>query len=166
MDIQIDTREHKSELNRITAQLDRLGVSYFVSKLYVGDYQSLDNPRLVIDRKKDLQELIGNITQQHERFREELIRARDHGIKIIILCEHGDGINSLEDVFFWRNPRLDMMDWKVVDGKPKRVQKYPKATTGQSLYKAMQSVENEYGVEFRFCDKENVGENILKLLDG
>ena len=51
MDIQIDSREHKKEYERITKQLDDLGVNHFRSKLYVGDYQSLDIPRLVIDRK-------------------------------------------------------------------------------------------------------------------
>ena len=69
MTIQIDTREHKAEAERIDRQLDAMGVEHFRSKLYVGDYQSLDNGRLVIDRKKDLSELCGNVTQQHERFR-------------------------------------------------------------------------------------------------
>lgn len=52
MTIQIDSREHKWELARIQRQLTALGCKTIVSKLYVGDYQSLDNPRLVIDRKK------------------------------------------------------------------------------------------------------------------
>ena len=86
MQIQIDSREHKREVARVKKQLDELGVDYFTSKLYVGDYMSLDNPRLVIDRKKDLLEICGNVCQQHERFRNELIRAKEHGIKIIVLC--------------------------------------------------------------------------------
>ena len=71
MTIQIDSREHKWELARIQRQLTSLGCKTIVSKLYVGDYQSLDNPRLVIDRKKDLLELCSNVTQQHERFQRE-----------------------------------------------------------------------------------------------
>lgn len=51
-------------------------------KLYCGDYQSLDNAKLCIDRKKDLQELCGNVCQQHERFKAELIRAREAGIQL------------------------------------------------------------------------------------
>ena len=77
MMIQIDTREHKWERARIEMQLSRLGVKTIASKLYVGDYQSWDNPRLVLDRKKNLLELGGNVTQQHERLQRELIRARD-----------------------------------------------------------------------------------------
>ena len=106
MTIQIDSREHKWELARIQRQLTALGCKTIVSKLYVGDYQSLDNPRLVIDRKKDLLELCGNVTQQHERFQRELTKAQEAGIRLIILIEHGGDIQSLEDVYFWDNPRL------------------------------------------------------------
>ena len=49
MVIQVDTREHKSEWERIQSQFDSLGVQYFRSKLYCGDYQSLDNAKLCID---------------------------------------------------------------------------------------------------------------------
>ena len=105
MEIIVDTREHKAEAERIQKQLDALGHKTFRSKLFVGDYQSLDNARLVVDRKKDLQELCGNVCQQHERFTNELRRAKENGIKLIILCEHG-GIKDLSDVQWWINPRL------------------------------------------------------------
>ena len=164
MQIQIDSREHKSELKRIQKQLDRLDVSYFVSKLYVGDYMSLDNPRLVIDRKKDLLELCGNVTQQHERFRDELIRAMEHGIKIVVLCEHGDDIQELEDVIFWVNPRSEEMEWRMVNGHPMKVYKYPKATRGDQLYKSLCTIKDRYGVEFRFCNKTETGAKIVEIL--
>lgn len=166
MQIQIDSREHKKELNRITKQFDSLNVGYFVSKLYVGDYMSLDNPRLVIDRKKDLQEIIGNVTTQHERFRNELIRAQEYNIKLIVLCEHGNGITDLSDLIFWDNPRLRMGEWKMKDGHPVKELKYPKATTGSQLYKALRTIQDRYGVEFRFCDKNNTGAEIVRLLGG
>ena len=151
MVIQIDTREHKFELARIQRQIERLGVKTINSKLYVGDYQSLDNPRLVIDRKKDLQEICGNVCQQHERFQKELMRARDAGIRIIILCEHGKDITCLEDVYFWDNPRI---------------QQSPKATTGETLYKTLRTISDRYGVEFVFCDKRQTGKRIIELLGG
>lgn len=166
MQIQIDSREHKSELPRITKQFDHLGIGYFVSKLYVGDYMSLDNPRLVIDRKKDLQELIGNVTQQHERFRAELIRAKEHGIHIVILCEHGGDIATLDDLIFWHNPRLSQGTWKMQDGHPVKVLKHPKATTGQQLHKALTTMAERYDVEFAFCDKKHTGAEIVRILGG
>ena len=150
MTIQIDSREHKWELARIQRQLTAAGCKTIVSKLYVGDYQSLDNPRLVIDRKKDLLELCGNVCQQHERFQKELVRAMDAGIQIIILCEHGEEIRRLEDVYFWDNPRL---------------KDSPKATTGESLYKSLMTIKNRYNVRFEFCTKAETGKRIMELLN-
>lgn len=150
MVIQIDSREHKWELARIQRQLTAAGCKTIVSKLYVGDYQSLDNPRLVIDRKKDLLELCGNVCQQHERFQKELVRAMDAGIQIIILCEHGKEIKRLEDVYFWDNPRL---------------KDSPKATTGESLYKSLMTIKNRYNVRFEFCTKAETGKRIMELLN-
>lgn len=151
MTIQIDSREHKWELARVQRQLTALGCKTIVSKLYVGDYQSLDNPRLVIDRKKDLQEICGNVTQQHERFQRELLRAQEAEIQLIILIEHGDDIQSLEDVYFWDNPRLS---------------KSPKATTGKSLYRSLCTIRDRYNVRFEFCTKRETGQKIMELLDG
>lgn len=166
MELQIDSREHAKELARITKQFDRIGVKYFKSKLYVGDYMSLDNPRLVIDRKKDLLELCGNVTQQHERFRDELIRAKEHGIKIVVLCEHGDDIQELEDVIFWVNPRSEETEWRMVDGHPAKVFKYPKATKGDQLYKSLCTIAERYGVKFVFCNKRQTGAKIVEILGG
>lgn len=149
MTIQIDTREHKFELARVQRQIEKKGVKTINSKLYVGDYQSLDNPRLVIDRKKDLQELCSNVCQQHERFRRELVRAQEAGINLIILVEHGGDIRELEDVFFWDNPRI---------------KDSPRATTGQALYRSLLTIRDRYGVRFEFCDKRHTGERIVELL--
>ena len=106
---------------------------------------------MVIDRKKDLQEICGNVTQQHERFQRELLRAQEAEIQLIILIEHGDDIQSLEDVYFWDNPRLS---------------KSPKATTGKSLYRSLCTIRDRYNVRFEFCTKRETGQKIMELLDG
>lgn len=165
MTIQVDTREHKSEWERIQSQFNQLGVDYIRSKLWVGDYMNLDNPRVIVDRKKDLQELIGNVTTQHERFIRELSNAQEKGIKLYILCEHGEDIRDLIDVYFWDNPRLHITRWITMDGKPRKVKKYPKATKGESLYKSLKTIETKYGASFVFCDKHETGYQIVKLLE-
>lgn len=147
--ILVDTREHQSEWERIKAQFDKLGIKYDRSKLYVGDYQAVNNSLLVVDRKQSLNELCSNVCQQHERFRKELIRAQDAGIKIVILCEHGNGIHCLEDVYFWVNPRI----------------KYSKnALGGQRLFKILNTIKHRYGVEFQFCTKNQTGKRIAEIL--
>lgn len=149
MTIQIDTREHKFELARVQRQIERRGVKTFLQKLDVGDYMNVDNPKLIIDRKQDLQEVISNITHQHSRFQRELIRAMKSDVQLILLIEHGQDIQSLEDVWFWENPRLE---------------KSPKATTGEKLYKAMVTMQKEYGIRYEFCTKRETGKRIVELL--
>lgn len=166
MQVQVDTREHAKEWERIKGQFDDLGVQYFRSKMYVGDYQSLDNPRLVIDRKKDLQEICGNVCQQHERFKAELLRAKEQGIKLVILCEHGADIKSLEDVYFWQNPRKYQIRWKTVNGKRVKDVISAKAVDGNQLYKSLCTIRDRYNVDFVFCQKEETGQKIIEILCG
>lgn len=151
MIVQIDTREKQKAIKNILKEFDNQGVKHISSKMYVGDYVSLDNSRLVIDRKRNLQELCVNVCQDHKRFKEELIRAQESGIKLIILCEHGGNIKTLEDVNNWVNPRL---------------KKSPLAVSGPRLFKILYTMSKTYGVDFVFCNKLQTGKVILDLLNG
>lgn len=161
MTIQIDSREKARAIKKIVAEFDRNNIEYFSSKLYVGDYMSLDNPRLIIDRKQNLSELCVNVCQDHDRFRAELLRAMENNIQLIILVEHGEGIRSLEDVIFWKNPRRHKQirtedGWKTVETK---------ATTGQTLYHILSTMQRKYGVEYEFCSKDETGRRIIEILE-
>ena len=164
MDIQIDTREKQRAIRKIVKTFDDHGVKHFSSKLLVGDYMSLDNPRLIIDRKQSLQELCGNVCQQHERFKAELIRAREADIQLIILCEHGPDIKSVGDVYFWENPRKHKAIWRTVNGKRVKTVISDKAVDGCQLYKSLCTIRDKYGVRFEFCTKEETGRRIVELL--
>lgn len=147
--IQIDTREHSYERKRIEGQFDRLGQLHFSSKLYVGDYCFFTAPQYVVDRKQNLLELCQNVCQEHERFKAELVRALEHGIHITIVCEHGEGIKTLEDVYWWQNPRRA---------------ESPKATNGEQLYKSLCTIKERYGVDFIFCEPSETGQVIIEEL--
>lgn len=164
MDIQIDSREKARAIRKIVKTFDESGVKYFSSKLLVGDYMSLDNPRLIIDRKQNLQELCGNVCQQHERFKRELLRAMDAGIQLIILVEHGQGINNIEDVYFWKNPRKHEVRFRTVNGKKERYVVSTKAVDGNQLYKSLCTIRDRYDVRFEFCEKKDTGKKIIELL--
>ena len=164
MIIQIDSREKARAIKKIVAEFDSQGIKHPVSKLMVGDYMNYDNPRLIIDRKQNLTEVCSNVCQQHERFRREIIRAQEMGIKLIFLVEHGKGIKSLEDVIWWSNPRKhkriqdpNTHRWKTIETN---------AMEGETLYKILCTMQNKYGVEFLFCEKENTGKEIIRLLSG
>lgn len=164
MDIQIDSREKARAIRKIVKTFDDNGVKHFSSKLLVGDYMSLDNPRLIIDRKQNLQELCGNVCQQHERFKRELLKAMDAGIQLIILIEHGKDIKSIEDVYFWKNPRKHEVRWRTVNEKKERYVAPSKAVDGNQLYKSLCTIRDRYNVRFEFCEKNDTGKKIIELL--
>lgn len=164
MDIQIDSREKARAIRKIVKTFDDNGVKHFSSKLLVGDYMSLDNPRLIIDRKQNLQELCGNVCQQHERFKRELLKAMDAGIQLIILIEHGKDIKSIEDVYFWKNPRKHEVRWRTVNGKKEKYVASSKAVDGNQLYKSLCTIRDRYNVRFEFCEKNDTGKKIIELL--
>ena len=96
------------------------GIEVRRTKLYVGDYTLPTDQSVCIDTKKDIQELVSDICgKQHERFRNECIRAQEAGIKLIVLVENKGGhirdnviqptITKLEDLYKWKNPRLFIM---------------------------------------------------------
>lgn len=149
MTIQVDTREKARAIKKVLAEFDKQGVVHFSSKLYVGDYMSFDNPRVVVDRKQNLLEVATNLIQQHDRFIAEIKRANEAGIKIIFLVEHGYGINNIEDVAGWENPRC----------KESRF-----AVSGERLYKLIKVLCAHHYVEFAFCDKNETGAKIIELL--
>ncbi len=146
MVIQIDSREQKYE--HVTKYFDSQGIKHVRSKCIVGDYINLENPMVVIDRKKDLQEVCGNVTQQHDRFVRELELAKELGYKMIVLVEEPN-IKELVDVCSWYN-------W--------RKRKNPRALNGKTLYKIMQTMSQKYGFEWRFTTKQKCGETIVKIL--
>ena len=170
MTIQIDSREKAKAIQKIINYFDARGVQYFTSKLFVGDYQSLDNPRTVIDRKQNLSELASNISTvpkkdeygrikrdadgypltEWKRFTGELQRAKDAGIHVIVLCEHGGAITSLDRVPLWNNPRL---------------KKSPLTVDGRELFRKLTLISKMYDVEFEFCSKANTGRKIMELLE-
>lgn len=166
----VDSREKQKAIQKILSEFENRGIKYASSKLFVGDYMSLDNPRLCIDRKQNLSELCGNVScvpkkdksgrarrykdgrlmTELERFRAELERANEYGIKLVVLCEHGKSITCLSDVIQWVNPRL---------------KKSPMAVSGERLYKILSAMSQKYGVDFLFCTKAETGQRIIELLE-
>ncbi len=145
----IDSREKRHAIVRIVDYFDANRIPHMTSKLIVGDYQRFDNPRVVVDRKKDLSELCTNLGTDKRRFMDEIRLAKELDVKLTILCEHGGSIHELKDVAAWHNPLLDA---------------HPNAITGRDLMERMYRVHIAYGVDFLFCDKRSTGRRIAELL--
>lgn len=147
MRIICDSREQQWE--NVRDYFDRNGIPWVRSKLIVADYSLLNDMSVCIDRKDGLHEVAQNLIQDHARFRDECMRARDNGIRLIVLIEHGVHINNLEAVRGWVNPRLRTS---------------PKAVTGGRLAAIMETMADRYGVGWAFCDKKTTGARIVELL--
>lgn len=155
------------------------------TKLYIGDYTLPTDQSVCVDTKFCIEELVSDICgKQHERFRNELLRAQESGVKLIILVENkGSYVKGTQDIFNptihnlselhkWRNPRLFIMKdsneiigtWK--NGKPryKKIQAFPQSTKGESLMKACFTMQEKYGCEFLFCSPQEAGKKIIELL--
>ena len=164
-----DTRNQPGKHDIKHRWFEEHGVEVRRSKLYCGDYTLPTDQSVCIDTKKDIQELVSDICgKQHERFRNECIRAQEAGIKLIVLVENRGGhikdniiqptIHSLSELHRWKNPRLFIFFGSK--------QKYPSATRGITLQKACMTMKAKYGVDFQFVTPEKSAERIVELLKG
>lgn len=119
-----------------------------------------------VDSKFSIQEIISDICgKQHDRFRDECVLAQNNGIKLYVLIENMDDVKSIDDLEQWHNPRLDVKKWIITpSGERRKVPKYPTATKGETLAKAMRTMQDKYSCEFLFCAPEESGAMVLELL--
>ena len=144
-----DSRQQKGMHEIKHEFFKKLGVKVVRSKLPFGDYAPV--PPVSIDTKRDMDEIAANICgESHKRFINECKAARDAGCHLIILVENRCGITKVSDVHNWTNPRIIYSD---------------KCVQGARLQKAMETISERYGVEFRFCTPEDAGRIILEILE-
>jgi ERCC4-type nuclease len=139
-----DSREKKN--GHVLNFFEKNGIEYVIQGMKVADYQIEGVDSIVVDRKQNLDELATNLMNRNDksRFWREVRRARDRKIKMFVLCEHGAGIKSIEDVSKW-NSRFSPV-------------------SGRDLMNEIYRVHISYGVEFLFCEKRHTGAEILKIL--
>ena len=146
-----DTRQVVGKHKLKNEYFEKMGIEVVRSKLLFGDYQNPQNPSIAIDTKKDIQELIGDLTKDHERFRNELLLSKKCGAKLIILIED-EKVTCTNDLYTWYNWRL---------------KKSPKATKGSTLAKMLYTIEHnteDYNCQFIFTKKSECGAKILEIL--
>lgn len=129
-----DTRQQAGKHKLKHEYFDKHGIKYVRNKLPVGDYALMKNMSTVIDTKKDIQEIIGDLTgskkvkkkdengenvfdengnqiyvkkSNHENFLNQCKIAEENEINLIYLIENEDGIRCIDDLRNWENPRID-----------------------------------------------------------
>lgn len=140
-----DTREKGNK--KILEYFDSVNQDYIISKLDAGDYMLYKSPRTIIDKKDGLLELVGNLchTQEHERIKREIAKARELGCENFIFLIQDNKIKTLEDIKSWSSPHTKVK--------------------GETLLKIMNTMRTKYGVRFIILPKKKMGEMIINLLN-
>ena len=148
-----DTRNQPGKHKNIAAYCKQMGIEIVRTKLLVGDYMltGAGSGGISVDTKTlGVPEIASNIFQEHERFRAECEMAQKCNIQLIVLIEEVLPEGRLDK---WVSP-LNR------DGKPKY--KFDPAI----LRKAMITMQDRYGVRFRFCDGRSTGKELISYLKG
>lgn len=146
------------------------GITIRRQKLNTGDYQL--PPHIAVDTKAGLAEIYSDIVSDHERFRNECLRAVEDGITLVFLIED-DHITNLEEAKRWENPRFTK--WERDYGFILRAQKAGKMknykiprppVSSERLVGMMDAMSQKYGVVWKFCKPSQTGAKILSILTG
>ena len=152
--LQIDTRQKPGKHDLKHRHFENSGIKTIRTKLYVGDYSYVGGT-VCVDTKENIQELASNIDQQHERFRNEMVKAREAGYTLVFLVENSDGVTDLSTLAKWVNPRNAINRRKGL--RP--------PISGERLAKACATMQTKYGVRFLFCKPEDAGAMVLEILE-
>lgn len=145
-----DTRQQSGKHDHILSWFEKHNYKIVRNKLFCGDVTYLQNMSVCIDTKKDILEVVGNVTQQHLRFTNEIDRAVENGIRLVFLIQD-ENVTCLDDLDHWINPRRRYSE---------------KAVKGYMLKKILKTIEERHQTKFYFCKKDECAETIIKILDG
>ena len=175
-----DTREQKNQ--HIINYFKKNNIEYKIQKIDEGDYKFEGNDTICIERKGNLNEIMANITQA--RFKRELERAKQKGVKLVVLIENSSDINSIDEIpLKWKNQRLEFYkfqlkkqlglfgefnEWYLYrEAKEKGLKPRKPPISPEQLRKALHTIEDnkeDYDASFKFCSKSETGKRILELL--
>ena len=142
--VEMDTRNQKD--NYVTDYFDKHGIKWIRNKLYSGDVKLLNDTKVIIDLKANLEEISHNLcnSQEHARIHRELDRAREIGCEQFIFLIKEDKIKTIEDLQNWTSKRTKVK--------------------GEVLLKIFKTMSQKYNVRFMIVPKNKIGETIIKLL--
>lgn len=138
------------------------GVAVERRKLDTGDYWA-EGSRYLVDTKKDVQELSGNVGRDHDRFVRELDRATADGKVLVVLVEEHPEYERPELLETWvsgvcrRCRRCDPL-------RDKCVAKRRKPMNGPQLRKILDALHERHGARFMFCDRSETAKIVCDLL--
>lgn len=143
-DLQIIADSREQVNNHLTDYWDKKKVPYFTRKLDIGDYSAqlgemtLEKD-IVIERKRNLDEICGNLTADRDRFEREFLRAKALGTKVFLIIENA----TWTDIY---------------------LQNYRSQLTPKSLMASLMSWQVRFNITVIFCEPENTPRLIHQIL--
>lgn len=147
-----DTRQQKDK--HIANYFDKNDILWQRATLETGDYMAIKiedgslykDFSTIIDTKKDVLEIAGNLcrTTEHERIKLEIMKAKLKNNENFIFLIADSKIENIDDLVGWSSPHTQVK--------------------GEVLAKIMKTMQERYGCKFVFCKKNQMGAKIIELL--
>ena len=99
---------------------------------------------VLIDTKKDLLELCGNLTKDHDRLVREIDKGHELGCEEFVFIIGDTKIKTIEDIKKWSSPHTKVK--------------------GYVLLKIMQTFKEHHNCKFVIVPKKEVGNKVIDLL--
>ena len=152
-----DTRQQEGKHKNIETYCRRMGIQMVRQCLCVGDYM-FPGGNISVDTKADILELSHNImSSDHRRMKAECVRAMENGIQLIFLVEEFPPFGRLD---MWEVPRFESYGRFHRRGDPMTL------VDPSALRKACITMQEKYGVKFRFCTRRQSPARVIKYLKG
>ena len=146
-----DTRQQKE--NHINKTFDKHGIIHIRTGLPSADYMALRYEEgkgfyldysVLIDTKKDLLELCGNLTKDHDRLVREIDKGHELGCEEFVFIIGDTKIKTIEDIKKWSSPHTKVK--------------------GYVLLKIMQTFKEHHNCKFVIVPKKEIGNKVIDLL--
>lgn len=151
----VDTREQKND--HITSELKKYGIMFESRKLDYGDYSFIIDGRdfsrsCVVERKANINELYGNVTNDRERIEKELDTISKNAVQCTLILEGCKGWEHLKEFELSK------------DGAEKQKRKV--LNIGATVYTTLQAWRqgNRYSFDVEFLpDEQKTAGKMLEL---
>ena len=153
MKIIVDTQEKRNM--HILEEFNNQNIKWTASKLKYGDYAIEGYEKcFVVERKANLLELAGNLSQQRIRFETELAKARADKCEILLLLEDDKARAKVK-------LRIEMDRANVsMDTRFKKT--WRSKFSGNSMAGSIKAFKDRYKLKLLFCKKCDAGNEIVK----
>ena len=161
--LRIDTRQQLGKHNAKNRWFAEHGVETVAGKLDAGDYAYAPS-NILIDTKKDVDELSMDCGKDHARFVREIDRAAASGCRLVVLIEQHPEYNDRENLRHWSGYVCRKCRKCDPNGGDRCATRKYTPMHGARLAKILDKLEENHGAKFVFCSKSKSAQIICDMM--